>query len=215
MSSLWNGCCRGWNDEMSDSPNLWNYCKEGEGWDMTSWGCTGQLFVCGWAVLVVSTTWHVQYHQKSRARIATKSSLSKWYISWGHFFLSSCMKPEFKNEKNYREIFATLRHCVLHSWFSNRLSRARSWPRPFNWTPFWRSWFWWLTTLEMKGPRLGVRWGWDHEGRRAVKKYRKEGSRHSRMKETSGKWRKAMQCSVDFQMHSSSWNLWWQVIGVF
>ena len=32
---------------------------------MTSWGCTGQLFVCGWAVLAVGTTWHSQDHQKS------------------------------------------------------------------------------------------------------------------------------------------------------
>ena len=31
----------------------------------------------------------------------------------------------------------------------------------------------------------------------------------------SGNDKKAMQCSLDFQMHSSSWNLWWQVIGVF
>ena len=37
----------------------------------------------------------------------------------------------------------------------------------------------------------------------------------ARLKMTLGKWQKAMQCSVDFQMHSSGWNLWWQVIGVF
>ena len=44
---------------------------------------------------------------------------------------------------------------------------------------------------------------------------RGEGVKHVRMKVTFGKWQKAMQCSLDFQMHSSSWNLWWQVIGVF
>ena len=32
---------------------------------MTSWGCTGQLFVGGWAMLAVSTTWHGLDHQKS------------------------------------------------------------------------------------------------------------------------------------------------------
>ena len=131
---------------------------------------------------------------------------------------SSCMKPEFIDEKNYGDTcrnFAVW--CVLCAslCFSSHVSPARPWPRPFNKTPPWRTWIWVTTTSEMKGPRLGVRWGWDHEGRSAVKKYRKEGSRHSRMKETSGKWRKAMQCSVDFQMHSSGWNLWWQVIVVF
>ena len=38
-------------------------------------GCSGQLFVCGWAVLAVGTTWHVQDHQKSSSRIAPKKFL--------------------------------------------------------------------------------------------------------------------------------------------
>ena len=63
---------------------------------------------------------------------------------------------------------------------------SRRWPRPCSKTPPWRSWFCRITTSALKGPRLGVWWRWGHEGRGAVKKSRKEGSRHRRMKVTWG-----------------------------
>ena len=148
-------------------------------------------------------------------------------------------------------LFATLRYdvcCVVH-WFlleSCVSCPSRRWPRPWNRTPPWRSWFWSITTSALKGPRRGVWWRWDHEGK-GVKKLQKtllfesdirerrknstltndkpvfymittsvqkgqrfsvwsvwrgwchEGSRHSRLKVTSGKYWKAMQWSVDSQ----------------
>ena len=42
---------------------------------------------------------------------------------------------------------------------------SRRWPRPCNRIPPWRSWFWRITTSALKGPRLGVRWGWGYEGK--------------------------------------------------
>ena len=61
-----------------------------------------------------------------------------------------------------------------------------------------------------------VRMGsWGEKSSAEIQKGWKEGSRHGHVKVTLGKWRKAIQRSVDFQMHSSGWNLWWQVIGVF
>ena len=85
---------------------------------------------------------------------------------------------------------------------------SRRWPRLCNKTPPWRACFWGTTTSAQKGLRLGVWWGWGYEGRSAVKKYRKDGSRHCRMEVTLRKWQKAMQCSVESQMcHVSRANL--------
>ena len=68
---------------------------------------------------------------------------------------------------------------------------SRPWPRPWNRTPLWRSWICLTTTSALKGRRLGVWWGWDHDGRTQW-----------RNTEALGKWRK---CDDKI----------WQVLGVF
>ena len=65
------------------------------------------------------------------------------------------------------ETFSLLRGtCVLcaSSGFSSHLSPARLWPRPCNRIALWKTWICMITTSAMKGQRLGVRWGWCHEG---------------------------------------------------
>ena len=54
-------------------------------------------------------------------------------------------------------------------------------------------WIWRAATSEMKGRRLGVWWGWGHEGR-GSEEIAKEGARHGRMKVTWGKW--GRQCNA-------------------
>ena len=147
-----------------------------------------------------------------------RASYQWWAMDFDCFIWSWCLKLWVWRREELWGDFSQL--CCRSLGFIafltvSHVSPVRPWPRPCNKTPLWRAWICIVTTSEMKGPRLGVRWGWDHEGRSAVKKYRKEGSRHSRMKVTLRKWQKAMQCSVDFQMHSSGWHLWWQGIGVF
>ena len=44
---------------------------------------------------------------------------------------------------------------------------SRRWPRLCNKTPPWRAWIWRITTSALKGRRLGVWWGWGHEGKRS------------------------------------------------
>ena len=109
---------------------------------MTSWGCTGQLFVCGWAMLAVSTTWHVQDRsrsseikfQNSPKKVPCKSCVYSYIIVTHATFCSqesgsklpwqsesSCMKPKFLDEKitmvRLCEIVACLQYdvcCALH-----------------------------------------------------------------------------------------------------
>ena len=73
--------------------------------------------------------------------------------------------------------FATFQYdvcCVLHSCLSSHVSPARLWPRPWNKTPPWWTCFWAITTSALKGRRLGVRWGWGHEGRGSEEIQRKD-----------------------------------------
>ena len=49
--------------------------------------------------------------------------------------------------------------------FSSHVSPARPWQKASNRTPLWRCCIWAITTSALKGRRLGVRWGWCHEGR--------------------------------------------------
>ena len=142
---------------------------------------SGQLFVCGWTVLAVGTTWHVQDHQKSSARIAQKSSLYK-VVSLRPLFSQAVSCPGrvglpawnlysfYCRWESYGEIFACLRYdvcCVLcaASCFSSHVSPARPWQKASNRTPPWRGWICFTTRSEMKGRRRGVWWEWCHEGR--------------------------------------------------
>ena len=92
-----------------------------------------------------------------------------------------------------RRTMGTLCLPWASSCFSSHVSPARLWLRPWNRTPPWRAWIWRAATSEMKGRRLGVWWGWGHEGR-GSEEIAKEGARHGRMKVTWGKW--GRQCNA-------------------
>ena len=98
-------------------------------------------------------------------------------IRLGDFFVFAV----FRDGKNYGTDFFSHNcdKCVMcpSPFFSSHVSTARPWPRPWNRTPFWRIWFWRITTLALKVQRLGV-WsvwgGWCHEGSWSKERQRKD-----------------------------------------
>ena len=94
-------------------------------------------------------------------------------------FVFAAWNLVFRDGKNYGRDFFFRNFAVWFlPWASSRflshVSPARLWPRPWNRTPPWQAWICMKATSAQKGLRLGVWWGWDHEGRGSEEMQRKD-----------------------------------------
>ena len=114
-------------------------------------------------------------------------------------YISPCLKSKFRDEKHDGGGYVSAVCFIV--FFLSHLSPARLWLRPWIRTPLCLTWSCSMKTSALKGQRLGVWWGWCHEGKGGWRNCKRRIKTSFVWKWHIRKCRKAMQLQY-----------WWKVV---